>query len=212
MKPQRIPLFDLGNVIVKVDFAPFLSWLTAQSRDQNAAKAAAVLHSSLFFDFEFGSIGRAEFARRLATLYGADFTQSQLEEQFCGIFPGEVTGMVELLEELAAAGPVYCLSNTNEVHLEYLRREHPRVLRSFTRVFASHELGSRKPYPGIYVGVAQALAVPPSQILFFDDIAANVAGALKAGLEAHVITEASQARDLLKDNSSSGDNAKHGGV
>lgn len=195
---MAIPLFDLGNVVLKVDFDPFVEWLAERSAKRDEARVRTLLHSSLFFDLEFGHIGREEFAHRVRAMYGAEFTQGELEERFCAIFPGPVPGMLELLAELREAGPIYCLSNTNEIHLSWIRSRMPEVLSPFEHVFASHELRSRKPYPGIYVQVAERLGVAPAGIVFFDDVRANVEGALRAGLEAHLFTEAGQARERLK--------------
>ncbi len=193
-----IPLFDLGNVIIKVDFQPFVRWLAERSESGDLAKAEAFLRSSLFYDFEFGNICRAEFAQRLAALYRAEFTQEEVEWHFCDIFPGPVEHMEELLLELAAEGPLYALSNTNEVHLEWLWKHHPNLVRPFTKIFASHEMRQRKPYPGIYRDVATELAVEPHCLLFFDDLPPNVDGAQRAGLDAHLFAEAGQVRALLK--------------
>lgn len=195
---QRIPLFDLGNVVVKVDFQPFLAWLAGRSAGSDLEGARRLLRSSLWYDFEFGNISRADFARRLRALYRADFTQAELEERFCAIFPGPVEGIEELLRELAGRGPIYALSNTNEVHLEWLNRELPGLMGRFTKIFASHEMRARKPYPGIYRGVASELGVPPAGLLFFDDLEANVLGARRAGLEAHLFLETGPARDWLR--------------
>ncbi len=195
---RKIPLFDLGNVVVKVNFHPFLSWLEGKASAERKDRVSALTRSSLWYDFEFGSISRQEFARRLAALYGASFGQAELEERFCSIFPGPVEGMQELLREFQSQGPVYALSNTNEVHLEWLGREHPELMGAFTRVFASHEIGARKPYPGIYRGVARELGVHPSGLVFFDDLEANVQGARRAGLEAHIFSETGATRDLVQ--------------
>ncbi|HEY8280605.1 MAG TPA: HAD-IA family hydrolase [Bdellovibrionota bacterium] len=192
---SRIPVFDLGNVVVKVDFAPFVSWLSKVSGDP--AKAEAFLHSSLFLDLEFGAIGREEFARRMSALFRVEMDQKELESRFCGIFPGLVEGMEDLLVEVAEKRELYALSNTNEIHLNHLNRAYPRLMDSFTKVFASHELRQRKPFPGIYTGVAEALGVKPGELLFFDDLHANVQGALSAGLEAHVFADTGQVRLLL---------------
>lgn len=182
---KRTPLLDLGNVVVQVDFQPFLSWLSAKAGHAGNEQVAGLLRSSLFYDFEFGHISRAEFSRRVGRLYKADFPAAELEERFCAIFPGLVEGIEPLMEELAAAGPIYCLTNTNEIHLDFIRAHFP-VMEKFTRVFASHEMGRRKPYPGIYRDVAHELGLEPRELLFFDDVHANVQGALRAGLEAHV--------------------------
>ncbi len=206
---MRVPLFDLGNVIIRVDFEPFLQWLAEKSKDQDPTKARALLSSSLFYDFEFGNISRQGFARRLGALYGAQIEVPELEEKFCTIFPGMVEGMGELLEELAAEGPVYCLSNTNEIHLEYVRQAFPVVGR-FTRIFASHEIHKRKPYPGIYRDVASSLGLDPRDLVFFDDVHGNVQGAIRAGLEAHLFSTAAEARLVLK-NSKDTDDRENGG-
>lgn len=201
-----IPLFDLGNVIVKVDFSPFVNWLAARSADKDLARARDVLQSSLISDFESGNMSREEFARRLSAMVSADFTMREAEDAFCSIFPGLVPGMVELLRELSDAGPVYCLSNTNEVHLDWLRRHLPECIGAFTKVFASHQMGERKPNPGIYRSVAEALDAPPGRIVFFDDLPANVEGAACAGMRAHLFQEAGGVRHVLKGNLVSGDN------
>lgn len=182
---RKIPLLDLGNVVVKVDFSPFLEWLAEKSGSGDPEKHRNLLTSSLFYDFEFGNIGREEFVRRVGGLYGTKLEAAELEERFCAIFPGLVEGMEEAIERLAAEGPLYCLTNTNEIHLGHIRRTYP-VMERFTRVFASHEIHRRKPYPGIYRDVAHELETEPASLLFFDDVHANVQGAVRAGLDAHL--------------------------
>lgn len=47
--------------------------------------------------------------------------------------------------------------------------------------FASHEMGLAKPAPEIFRAVENATAIAPHQILFFDDLEENVAGARGCG-------------------------------
>lgn len=58
----------------------------------------------------------------------------------------------------------------------------PTVVESFERVFASHELGYRKPEPQIFEAVAQTLSVSLDSMMFFDDILENVEAATGQGL------------------------------
>jgi FMN phosphatase YigB (HAD superfamily) len=205
---KKIPLLDLGNVVVKVDFTPFLSWLAGKS-GRDMGQMGKLLSSSLFFELEFGQMSRQEFARRLSLWCGADLARAELEEKFCSIFPGPVEGMEEALPALASQTPVYCLSNTNEIHLEYLKAHYP-VMKNFTRIFASHEMHKRKPYPGIYQAVAEELGVPASGVVFFDDLPQNVEGALRAGMDAFVFSGAEAFRGQLKDFQEMGDKATGG--
>lgn len=198
---QRIPLLDLGNVVVKVDFAPFLAWLTEKSEARDPEKTKSLLSSSLFYDFEFGHLTPEAFAKRLASHFRAEIDPNELEQRFCDIFPGLVEGMEPLIGELAQQGPIYCLTNTNQLHLNHIRRRFP-VMAHFTKVFASHEIRKRKPYPGIYRDVADDLAVAPEALVFFDDVHANVQGALRAGLEAYLFSGADQLRNVMLSTSS----------
>lgn len=194
---RKVPLLDLGNVVVRVDFSPFLGWLGDKAgRDPSAI--APLLHSSLFYELEFGDLRPDAFVRRVSRLYGVDLDAAEFEERFCGIFPGLVDGIEPVLAELTARGPVYCLSNTNEMHLRYLRAHFPE-LAAFTRIFASHELRKRKPYPAIYQDIAIELGLPAEELVFFDDVAANVEGALRAGLEAHVFRDPAGIAAVMKE-------------
>jgi FMN phosphatase YigB (HAD superfamily) len=192
-----IPLFDLGNVVVRFSWEPFITWACGLSNNHDRAHAEAFLKSALFIDFEVGAVSREELGRQLAAHFGAEFSQPELERAWCSIFQGLVPGMPEWLAELAGKGPVYCLSNTNEVHLDWIAREMPLALGSFTKVFASHELRMRKPFPEIYREVARQLGTEPSGIVFFDDVQANVDGAREAGLKAYLFSDTSSARDIL---------------
>lgn len=196
---RKIPLFDLGNVLVRIDFSPFFDWLKSRSAEQNGERLRGLLSSSLFYDFEFGNVGRKEFFERCSQLYGVKAEEAEFFRNFNAIFAGPIPEMPELLEELLAEGPVYCLSNTNEAHAEAFMREFP-FLGNMTKLFLSHEMRKRKPYPGIYRDIARELDIDPRSLCFFDDLEANVLGARKAGLEAHIFSGAASVRRLLRGN------------
>lgn len=192
---MKTPLLDLGNVILRVDFEPFFRWVADRSTIQNRDEFSKISASSLWAEYEFGAIPKVEFIARARKLLQADFSDREFEEKYCDIFPGIVPGMDLFLAELAAAGPVYCLSNTNEMHQERFMREFP-LLAQFTAIFASHEIRKRKPYPGTYQDVAREIGVEPKKVLFLDDLRENVEGAKRAGLDAYVFESAEQARKL----------------
>jgi putative hydrolase of the HAD superfamily len=55
-------------------------------------------------------------------------------------------------------------------------------LRGLGRAFLSGELGLRKPDPAFYLLVADRLGVAPARCVVVDDVAANVRGAVAAGM------------------------------
>jgi putative hydrolase of the HAD superfamily len=101
-------------------------------------------------------------------------------------------GVEAVLRDLRAAGVrTGVLSNTNAVHWgdQFAGElERPPLLRvPIDHPHASHLLGVRKPDRTIYDRFAAAVSLPPSALLFFDDLAPNVAGARAAGWSAERI-------------------------
>ncbi|WP_242909835.1 HAD family hydrolase [Actinomadura terrae] len=106
------------------------------------------------------------------------------------------TGTLAVLDDLAARDvPLALLSNApRELARAFDRR--PWAAR-FRHRFYSADLNLTKPDPRVYRHVADALAVPPAELVFVDDRRVNVEGARDAGLRAHLYTgTAALRRDL----------------
>lgn len=74
------------------------------------------------------------------------------------------------------------LSNTCIEHWPIMRQYPWRSCVHYA--FASHELGLAKPAPEIFRAVESATSIPAYEILFFDDMEANVVGARECGWNA----------------------------
>jgi glucose-1-phosphatase len=64
-------------------------------------------------------------------------------------------------------------------------------------VFLSSSIGLRKPDPAAYDHVVKAIGVPASRIVFFDDVAENVAGARAVGLHAVQVKSSADIAETL---------------
>lgn len=104
---------------------------------------------------------------------------------------------VALLDRLRAAGqPLYFLSNMPLPYVEHLEREHPFIGWFADGVFSSR-VQAIKPEPAIFELTARRFGLRPDEIVFFDDVAANVEGARAAGWNALLFSDAARAeRDL----------------
>ncbi|MFC4140366.1 MULTISPECIES: HAD family phosphatase [unclassified Microbacterium] len=69
---------------------------------------------------------------------------------------------------------------------------------SFDPIFNSAEIGHAKPDARVFAHVVHALGCTPEEILFTDDTATNVAGAIAAGMRAHHFTDAAGLRRALR--------------
>ena len=177
-------LFDFGGVLIEIDFRrAFAAWATAAGTSAESV-AARFRFDDAYAAHERGEIAAPDYFEFLRRSLGIDISDDQFLAGWNAIFVDEVAGMRNVLAEAGKTRPLYLFSNTCEVHKRYWLRQHRDLLRPFSKVFLSSEIGLRKPDPEAFLFVARSIGLPPERIAFFDDAEENVAGARKAGLAA----------------------------
>ncbi len=86
------------------------------------------------------------------------------------------------------------LSNTEKPARPVMTGEPYRI---FDPIILSWEVGSSKPQRKIFEVLIETLALPPSDILFVDDVEANIQAAGDLGLQGHLFTDAQTLRKAL---------------
>lgn len=92
--------------------------------------------------------------------------------------------VLSLVDRARTRYRVAILSNSTDALEEYLERRFG-IAERFEAIFNSARLGVAKPEKAIYEEVLRRLSVKPSEVLFIDDQAANIAAAATLGM--HVI-------------------------
>ncbi|HMS46736.1 HAD family phosphatase [Candidatus Neomicrothrix sp.] len=111
-----------------------------------------------------------------------------------------IAGTVAIIDELGAAGvPRYALSNFATTTFERIVDD-PRfeVLHRLDGWLLSGEVGVIKPDPEIYAIACERFDVDPSEAVFIDDRADNVAAAQHFGLPAILFTDPQRLRAQLR--------------
>jgi putative hydrolase of the HAD superfamily len=67
-------------------------------------------------------------------------------------------------------------------------------MEAFAAVVDSSQAGVRKPDPRIFAITADRMGCPPGELLFFDDTAENVTGAVAAGMVGRLFEDAEVCR------------------
>ena len=190
-------LFDLGNVLIDIDFGrAFGVWA------QHAGLPAANLAKRFSVDdayqrHERGEISAAEFYASLRTSLGLQISDAQFEEGWNAILIEEKREVTEMIAHLHAQLPTYVFSNANVTHQRHWTETMRFDFSGFGTVFVSSDIGLRKPEKEAFHHVARELGVAPERILFFDDLLSNVEGARAAGLSAVHVTSADPVREAL---------------
>lgn len=192
----RALLFDLGRVVIDIDFGRVLaSW--AQS-SQLAAPPAAVAHDSAYEQHEVGALSAQDYFAHLRRTLCLDCDDEAMRHGWNQVFVAPIAETVDMIRAVRSRVPCHAFSNTNATHMEEMQRAFPAVLALFGTVFLSHEIARRKPDPEAFRHVAQALGLPPQDILFFDDLEANVEGARAVGMPAVLVRGPADVRAALQ--------------
>jgi putative hydrolase of the HAD superfamily len=182
--PVEALLFDLGGVVIDIDFDRVFARWAAHSGCDPAAIRGRFAQDAPYQQHERGELDAAAYFACLRRSLGIALTDEQFAEGWGEVFVGEAPGMAALLRSAASQLPLYAFTNSNAAHQAIWSRRFASLLAPFRRVFVSSELGRRKPEPEAFHSVASAIGVAPRGILFFDDSRENVEGALAAGLRA----------------------------
>jgi HAD superfamily hydrolase (TIGR01509 family) len=138
---------------------------------------------------ERGEITASEYFDHLCSTLSLAKDHARIEAGWNSIYIGEIAETMALLRAARTQLPCHAFTNTNATHQAAWAAQFPAVVNSLDRIFASHEIGLRKPEKRAFEHIARELGVPIGSLLFFDDLAENVEGARSAGLQAvHVRT------------------------
>ena len=177
-------LFDLGRVVLDIDFNRTLACWAGHAACEPAHLLGRFARDEIYRRHERGEISDAEFFIALRASLGVELSDAQFMEGWNAIFTGEMPGIAPLLARAAERLPLYAFSNTNGAHFEHFSKAYADILGHFREMFLSSAIGLRKPDPAAYDHVVKAIGVPAARIVFFDDLAENIAGARARGLTA----------------------------
>ncbi len=189
-------VFDLGGVLVSVDFMRACRRLEAAGGAPAADICAAIVDGADKAGFDTGRLSPQEFAARCCAAAGVSLPYAEFADIWCDIFAEqrEVTG---LLDEIGKHADLLLLSNTDPLHLEYLR-SHYGFLEKFQRLVLSYEVGQAKPARQMFER-ALGLCAAGTRMIYFDDVAEYVAAARACGLPAEQFVGAAKLRrDLAR--------------
>ncbi|MGB9366957.1 MAG: HAD-IA family hydrolase [Xanthobacteraceae bacterium] len=188
--PVDALLFDLGNVVIRIDFdRVFARWAVLAGCDAGQLRER-FSYDEAYQRHERDEIDTSVYFASLRDTLGVGLDDACLLDGWNAVFVEEMPGMSMLLARIAPKIPLYAFTNTNRAHAAHYARRFAPVLGHFRKVFASYEMGLRKPEPASFAHIGTEIGVPAPRILFFDDTLANVDAARACGLEAvHVASD-----------------------
>ena len=180
-------IFDLGNVIVNLDFTRAMGVWSKLS-------GSPLAHVQQHFQWgphverhERGEITDQQFAAALCDELAVNLSYPQFVSGWQAIFTDENRAVLAVIKQLRAEGHrVVILSNTNQIHTEFLEQHYPQLFESVDRCYFSHHIGLRKPDTAIYHHVLAEEGVAPAQAFFVDDLFENIEAASQLGIHTYL--------------------------
>ncbi len=196
-QPEAL-LFDLGGVVIDIDFKRAFRGWQAISRYSFAEIERNFQFDDCYAQHERGQISTARYLAHLAAPLGLIGSIEQITAAWNDIFVGEIAETTALIRLARAQLPCFAFTNTNAAHQQAWSRRFPHVVSLFDRIFASHEMGCRKPESRAFEFIARPTGHAAGAIMFFDDLAENVEGARLAGLQAVHVSSPMDVRLALR--------------
>ncbi len=202
MQDTKVVLLDLGNVLLEFSHLPIGEALARHASDPLFQDPREVIRYVFTGDrpadapFDQGKLSPTQFYEGLRAKMGLSLSFQEFSWVWNSIFKEkpEARAVVELLKGKVG---LHLLSNTNLLHFEHCLREFP-WLRRFDSWFLSYEMGLRKPDPEVYRTVLKRLGSRPEEILYLDDIPANLEPARLLGIRTELVSPAKSLMQLLK--------------
>lgn len=185
-------IFDLGNVVINIDFSRVLGVWSKLSGAPLATLKKKFVMGEAFEQHERGDITDENFAAKICGELGIALSFEQFTAGWQAIFVGVRAEVIEIIQDLRKKGHrVVILSNTNRLHCDYWPSQYPEIQQSVDKLYLSQDLGMRKPDPAIFRYVLEQEGVAAAQAIFFDDNAENIEGAKTVGLQTVHVTDSS---------------------
>jgi glucose-1-phosphatase len=187
-------VFDFGGVLLDLEPSKTFEGLVALMGNQNvSAKELYYKHKTLFDGYEKGEIIMENFLWHLQSMCAAVPDAPELLKAWNAMLLGWHPSKLKLLEDVKTKYQIFLLSNTNEIHINWVRRDLKRnhnitdfEKRFFVKAYYSYEINMRKPDAEIFDFVIADSKLDPRETLLIDDNAENIEAARQCGWNVHL--------------------------
>lgn len=180
-------IFDFGGVIINIDFKLTHQAFRVLGIEHLDQKFSQTQQSGFFDRFEKGEISSANFRKEIKQFLDSNISDLELDQAWNKMLLDIPARRIEIIKQLKTQYQCVLLSNTNQIHYDFYRKELEKVHAYekfsdlFDKTYFSHEIGMRKPDKEIYNYVLEDLKLKPEEVLFIDDTQKNIEAANELG-------------------------------
>jgi glucose-1-phosphatase len=193
----EVVYFDLGKVIVDFDHSRAAQELIKVTPLSLKEAMAVLSDCELVSEYETGRLSSQEHYRKVCRRLQMEVSVEKFRELWGSMFLPEPLLSESFLLALKKRYRLMLLSNTNEIHFDFLIEHYP-ILRMIEERLLSYQAGCMKPEARIFELAIKKAGVAPESIFFTDDRLENIEAAQRAGIQALLFQSETQLkRDML---------------
>lgn len=195
-------IFDLGNVLIPLDFDRTQNALISLLKNPTEG---GPLVMQLVKRYEVGEISTPIFINGFLRLSHTNTQAVDVVRAWNSIFLDIPQESIDLLQELRQNYSVFILSNTNELHIDYVNRQLQRkygvedLNDLVDKAYYSHDMKLAKPDNRIYLNLLESANIKAEESVFIDDLKENIVAAIDRGLHGIHLEKFAEAGKLLKE-------------
>lgn len=185
-------LFDLGGVILNLDYGKTIESFKNLGRESFEALYSQAQQNAIFDRFETGEISEKYFRDYLISFLGNEVNDLMIDEAWNAMLLDLPIERIDFLRNLKKKYKIYLFSNTNAIHLrkfqEIIKIQHGNagLLEDlFDKTYYSHIIRKRKPNAAAFEFILQDLGLNAEEVIFIDDSIQHVEGANEIGINAY---------------------------
>jgi putative hydrolase of the HAD superfamily len=190
-------LFDMGKVILDFNFETGVQALHAACSISRDRLEEVLWDENCIRRYERGEISTRDFHAYLCETADLKLDLAGFCRTWSSVFLPDLIVSEDLLRVLKQKYPLILVSNTNEVHIDFIRANYG-FLDFFDHHVLSYEVGSLKPEREIFEQAIAVAGYPPEALFFTDDREENIVAANELGMRAHQFRSQAQLVNALQ--------------
>jgi len=193
MKKCKSIIFDLGAVILNINYQNTIDEFTKLGVKKAATLYSKRVQTDLFNQIETGKISREKFLNELQK-ETKNANIKEVEQAWNAMLLDLPENRLQLIKKLKRNHTIFLLSNTNAIHIDAFKKQLGNTkwvvfCKLFDKIYLSHELGLRKPDVKIFEHILNEQKLKAEEVFFIDDSPQHISSARKLGIHCHHLTD-----------------------
>ncbi len=207
MKNIKVIIFDFGGVILNINYQNTIDSFRKLGVIKPENFYSKEMQFQIFNLLETGKITEKQFLSELK-LMTENASVKEIKKAWVSMLLDLPKSRLETLKILKNKYRLFLLSNTNSIHINYIKNSLGDVkwksfCNLFEEIYLSHEIGIRKPNVEAFQFILKKQNLSSNEVLFIDDSLQHIQGAKRLGIHSHHLRDGEDITTLFLDKAQS---------